>query len=155
VSLHVHVTTAPQWIPLSERKPTEADGDDTGCVWVLFGDGSKFRYHFGYVVSGSLIAPTHWAPIAKCPPLPKPKERTQKEKDTEKFDEIQERDTEYPEDAHDFANWARAEERKRFAAECLDEVNLVYIAEYLEKGTHTNLPAGLRALHKLLTEAAK
>ncbi len=149
------------WISLSERKPTAEDADENGNVWW---HDPRISYVFinpwDRIREGSIAF--HPIPKRVVPPLPKPVEKTQQQKDREKADEIFCRNmTTFEKDAHEFANWARAEERKRFAAQCLalfpggTELDLCESADTLDNSGHNESADSLRALHKLLTEAAE
>lgn len=40
------ITSAPVWIPCSERLPTEADADERGNVYIWYASGKRCRTHW-------------------------------------------------------------------------------------------------------------
>lgn len=67
-----------QWIPYSDRKPTEKDGDSRGKVLWTYQDGSIGVGDWNAWANGD-----YWLPLSALPPLPVKKEKTQAELDWE------------------------------------------------------------------------
>jgi len=115
---------------------------------MLFDDKSVGAFHSDKVG----VKPTHWAPIAKAPPLPKPVEKTQEEKDREWAKQLQDNwQADIPFMPHCFGEhcirYGRADGRRQLAVECLALIN--------GDGGFMTTGGKLRLLHELLTEAAR
>lgn len=153
------MTTPNQWIERAERLPTEADGNEFGFIYFI-GEGRVYQTHWE-----SETAQKHcvlWCPIAKAPPLPKPKELTQEEKDYQAADKLIHEWVRKPEEYYPLAvkciQYGRAEGRRELAQQCLvlfgkHGLAMSYIDDnaVLTRWTAQNL----QSLHDLLTKAAK
>lgn len=162
----IYMSNTQQWIPLGgpgSRLPTEADANAHGYVYVA-------TYETGDLRLWNSIRPhwTHWCPVPKSPPLPKPVEKTQEEKDKEAFfkywrttpnaQQICGRDGESI--FIDATRYGRSDGRKQLAQEALalfkiPASNLKEIVEKLASIEWENTANAINGLHELLTEAAR
>ena len=140
-------------------------GDEEGFIWMLFDDNSVGAFHSDKINTG--FVPTHWALIPKAPPLPKPVEKTQEEKDYEIIQNIVNENTPVSnpsiygylyKPASEAFRKGRADGRRQLAAECLGlfvECSIPGAINNLEGVACFRTSKALRALYELLTEAAK
>jgi len=153
--------TTQQWIPLSgpgSRLPTEEDASDSERVYV-YDDRSltKDMFYWRDVKNGW----THWAPIPKAPPLPKPVELSQEEKDENVATGIRLDRAYYTgvEDIKAGIHYGRADGRKQLAAECLGlfsvSASLPQIENRFRIGNYSIFADQIKRLNELLTEAAR
>jgi len=105
---------------------------------------------------------THWAPTPKAPPLPRPVELSQEDKDQQKANQIIRTNSSgrLDGDIIDGIRYGRADGRRQLAAECLalfdgDGMLLLEMAVDEESAGFMTTGGKLRLLHKLLKEAAK
>lgn len=144
------ISTAPQWIPLSgpgSRLPTTEDADEFGGVYVCSPSGAISRVDWGR--SKEIRNVTHWCPIQKAPPLPKPVEPSQEERDFAKARELYESRYSPKTNIVDGIRYGRADGRKQLAQEALGLIEDNYSLSDIE---HLSM---IRALHELLMEAAR
>lgn len=149
-----------QWIPLSgpgSRLPTKEDGDDDGYIWMLFGDKTKGRYLSRMINTG--VTPTHFCPIPKAPPLPKPVELSQEEKDYEAGNAVfKSSGSNYRDCILAVVRYGRADGRKALAQEALALFGIIDVKGVLEELSQTGLTHTAKSIersHELLTEAAR
>lgn len=154
-----------QWIPLSgpgSRFPTESDGDEHGNVWLQIPAMTvPDNSHWSYWKTSGAIA---FMPIERrvVPPLPKPVEKTQEEKDRAKADALFEQpNIGFRAACVQAIRYGRSDGRKALAAECLGlfdrskQLPLSEVADPLDQEGYHASEKSIRALHELLTEAVK
>lgn len=146
-----NMTAQNDWIETAVQAPTEKDLP----IKVLFSDGEQHITYTNTDISG-----THWKKyIPDAPPVAKVK--TQEERDEHKARELMIRKGTYAvNDILDGIRYGRAEERRRFAAECLAlfEPRTDRIQEAVHYCGNSALEIhapSIRRLHELLTEAVK
>jgi hypothetical protein len=154
------MSDAQQWIPLSgpgSRLPTADDADQHGNVWYYC---PKIE---GVQIDDwkSLDLATHWCPIPKAPPLPKPVELSQHDLDWDKStDFINNHNGDRANLMHAIA-YGRADGRQALAQEIRVKLlgagspPLFWMANYFEQRQERGAANGLMELEKLLTEAAR
>lgn len=152
-----------QWIPLSGqggRLPTIEDADENGKVWFYFSQDSKAQYaHWTYYGDKRAFMPI---PKRIAPPLPKPVEKTQEEKDKETFFKYWRRTSNVEEDGElvfiDGIRYGRADGRKQLAQEALElfePMRIPGVCNSLRDDQYSTLAKAISRLHELLTKAAE
>lgn len=164
------MSTEQQWIPLTgpgSRLPSAEDGDEHGNVWfqvpaMTMPDNSHWSYHKR---SGAIA----FMPIERraVPPLPKPVEKTQEEKDYELAESVAHalymgNSSTYRALIYEGIRAGRADGRKALAQETLalfdERTDALFLWEIADKMLTQGKPStskALRVLIVLLTEAAK
>jgi hypothetical protein len=154
-----HMCKEQQWIPLTGpggRLPTADDIDDEGQVYFLSNRVAE-RDHFERTG-----ARTHFCPIPKSPPLPKPVEITQEQKDLDIACKMfADGHTKYGgliETIKAGIRYGRSDGRAQLAREALglfDGLHIPSVCLHLKEQSWTNLPAAIDRIHALLTKAAE